>query len=153
VIYGDCIEADGNRHVFPETLDALFLYRGTLNHQSSFIKSSLFESHLYDEGYKVASDWEFFLSKLLFGNATYQKVDVVVSVVQAGKSYDLRLSSLEREAILNKRFCLMERSMLENYAAFVDNPMRPYYDYLQKYPTLEKIVRRIVRIHRRVKCR
>ena len=151
VIYGDCIEADGSRHVFPDTLDALFLYRDTLNHQSSFIKAALFTNHPYAEEYKVASDWEFFLSMLLFENASYHRVDTVVSVVQAGKSYDPSLTSLERESILKEWFSPMERDMFEHYASFIDNPMRPYYDYLKRFPKMEKQVRRMIRFHKKLK--
>jgi len=151
VLYGDCIEADGSNSAFPEKLDALFLYRGNINHQSSFLKATLFQDHLYSEEFKVASDWELLLSKVMFGSASYQKINVIVTGVQPGKSYDPSLTSLERETILNQVFSPMERAMFEHYASFIDNPMRPYYDYLRNFPKMEKQVRRMVRLHKKLK--
>lgn len=153
IVYGDCIEADGSRHVFPETLDLLFLYRGTLNHQSTFIRSSLFADGLYSEDYEWVSDWEFFLSQLLDRHASYHKVDAVVAVVQPGKTYAPSKSLQEREAILNTRFSPMERELLERYAAMADEPMRPYFEYICQNPWLGKMIRRMVRWHKRLKKR
>lgn len=150
ILYGDCIEADSSRSVFPEKFDTIFLYRGNINHQSSFIKANLFQNHLYSEKYKVASDWEFLLSKILFENASYHKVNTIVTGVQAGHSYDPSLSSLEREDILKNTFSPMQRETIEGYAKHIDNPMRPYYEYLRHYPKMEKMIRRIVRIHKKI---
>ena len=151
IIYGDCIEADGERSIFPEKFDTLFLYRGNINHQASFSKASLFQNQLYSEDYRIASDWELLLREVLFGNATYHKVDIIVSGVQAGHSYDTALSVSERESILDIYFSPMQRITMEEYANLVDNPMRPYYEYLRHYPKMEKLVRRLVRIHKRLK--
>lgn len=151
ILYGDCIEADGSRSVFPEVLDELYLYRWTLNHQSSFIKSSLFKDGLYSENYKVAADWEFFFLKIIFRNSSYHKVDAVISGVQEGHSYDTSLSLIEREDILNKTYSHLQRLTLDDYALLMDDPMRPYYDYLRQYPRLGKMVRRMVRLHKKLK--
>ncbi len=150
ILFGDCIEADGTRSVFPEKFDTLFLYRGNINHQSSFIKAILFQNELYSEKYKVASDWIFLLSKILFENTSYHKINTIVTGVQEGHSYNPSLSTSEREDILNKTFSPMQRATLEDYAKYVDNPMRSYYEYLRQYPIMEKMVRRIVRIHKKV---
>ena len=150
ILYGDCIEADGSLSVFPEAIDTLFMYRGTLNHQSSFIKATLFKDSLYSEEYKIASDWFFFISRIIFENTNYRKINVIVSGVQAGHSYDPALSGRERENILNKTFGPFLRATLDDYAQYVDNPMRPYYNYMQQFPKLEKQIRRIVRLHKKV---
>ncbi len=151
IIYGDCIEPDGSLQVFPATLDALFFYRGTLNHQASFIKASLFHDGGYDEQYRYASDWLFYLQKIVFENVSYRKVDAAVVGVQPGKSYDVSKSDAERKAILNKCFSPLQQVALENHASLVEHPMRPFYDYIEAHPSLGKWVRRLVHLHRKLK--
>ncbi|GAB3993184.1 glycosyltransferase family 2 protein [Spirosoma daeguense] len=64
----------------PEHLTAKALFLGTLPHQATFIKRSLFNRiGLYNEQLKIASDWLFFLEALLINSATYQHHKGVVS--------------------------------------------------------------------------
>ena len=149
IVYGNCVEPNGKVSIYPESFDTLQLYKGSLNHQASFIKATLFQDCFYDEEYKFASDWKFFLLKIVFENASHRKVDVVVTCAQPGHSYDVSLSLSEREDILNKTFSPMQRATLENYFVLVIDPMREYYDYLHRYPKLEKWLRRFVRLHRK----
>ena len=151
IIYGDCVEADGTRSVFPSKIDTQFLYGCTINHQSTWIKSLLIKDEGYDENYRVASDWKFFLVSLMFKNATYCKVDIIVTGVQGGHSYNPTLSSIERGDILNKMFPPMLQATLDDIKSYTDNPMRPYYDYLRNNPRLEKWIRRLVRFHKKLK--
>jgi glycosyltransferase involved in cell wall biosynthesis len=52
----------GNIITFPEELRFSFFKEATINHQASFIKRRLFEDHgLYNEKYRIAADWEFFI--------------------------------------------------------------------------------------------
>lgn len=62
VIYGNMnyIKTSNNSKIieYPESIDDYFFYNNTINHQSSFIKRNLFDEYgLYDENYKIASDW------------------------------------------------------------------------------------------------
>lgn len=64
----------------PDVLTAKTLFLGTLPHQATFIKRSLFETiGFYDESLKIVSDWLFFLKALLKSNATYFHYRGVVS--------------------------------------------------------------------------
>lgn len=46
---------------YPENLQFSFFYVNAINHQSTFIRKSLFDKYFYyNENYKIASDWEFF---------------------------------------------------------------------------------------------
>ncbi|MBO5243312.1 MAG: glycosyltransferase [Muribaculaceae bacterium] len=65
--------------VYPETLDAVYMKNGALPHPATFIHRSAFNSYLYSEQYKIASDWEFFYRKIVFENASYCKLPVPVS--------------------------------------------------------------------------
>ena len=53
-------------------------YKGAIPHQATFHKRSLFEDSLYDEKLKISSDWKFFFQKMIFGDASYTIMPVVV---------------------------------------------------------------------------
>ena len=64
----------------PEKLKASDLILNFIPHQATFIKRSLFsEIHLYDEHYKISSDWAFFIETLLVYNKKYKHLNVLVS--------------------------------------------------------------------------
>ncbi|QHV95275.1 glycosyltransferase family 2 protein [Spirosoma endbachense] len=57
----------------PDRLTAKTLFLGTLPHQATFIRRTLFDKvGLYNETLKIASDWLFFLEALLKYGCTYQ---------------------------------------------------------------------------------
>jgi glycosyltransferase involved in cell wall biosynthesis len=57
----------------PDQLTAKTLFLGTLPHQATFIRRSLFNRFgLYNEQLKIASDWLFFLEALLIHGCSYQ---------------------------------------------------------------------------------
>ena len=148
LIFGDCLEANGIRSVFPHKIDIPFLYKWTINHQSTLIKSCLLKTTGYDETYKVASDWKFFLNSIIFNNASYRKIDIIVTGVQEGHSYDTSLSIIEREEILEKTFSPLLRKTIETNISLLDNPMYHYFEYIQNNKKLAKMVRRIVRLNK-----
>lgn len=71
IIYGDSINGDIYCR-YPERLTPLYLFRKPILHQASFIKRELFEKYgLYNESYKIVSDWEFFLKTLYKAQVSY----------------------------------------------------------------------------------
>lgn len=71
VFYGDADYYDKNgilflHQSFPDKIDDDFYISGrNINHQSSFIKASIFDLHPYDETYQVAADGDLFFWLLL----------------------------------------------------------------------------------------
>jgi glycosyltransferase involved in cell wall biosynthesis len=56
------------------------LFEVSLNHQATFIKRSLFTRYgLYDEKFKIISDWIFTLKTLVLNNVTFRYLDIVVT--------------------------------------------------------------------------
>ena len=56
---------------YPEKLTFSFFYSNSINHQSSFIRRSLFDTYFYyNETYKIASDWEFFVYTICYANVS-----------------------------------------------------------------------------------
>ena len=65
---------------YPEKLSFSFFYSSSLNHQASFIKRQLFfDSFLYNETYKIASDWEFFVYNICYKNVPYKYINKTIA--------------------------------------------------------------------------
>lgn len=82
LFYGNILqgEAENNSLVsFPATLDLEYMICFGLPHQATVIRKSLFEETcLYNEDYKIISDWVFFMEALFCQSATYSKIDTPV---------------------------------------------------------------------------
>ena len=76
IYYGDNYKlSPGSKRLktYPERLDFSFFYTSSINHQSTFIRRSLFERFFYyNESYKIASDWEFFIYAICHQNVPYR---------------------------------------------------------------------------------
>jgi glycosyltransferase involved in cell wall biosynthesis len=72
IYYGDNNKISPNSKrlkTYPEKLSFSFFYSSSINHQSTFIRKSLFETYFYyNENYKIASDWEFFVFTICYAN-------------------------------------------------------------------------------------
>ncbi len=81
IFFYDTVKEEVRWHVpSPEKLTAKTLFLGTLPHQATFMKRSLFETYgLYNESLKIASDWLFFLEVLLEHGCSYRHLPVTVS--------------------------------------------------------------------------
>ena len=116
VITGNTI-LSGKKNILekaPDKITAAFLINGTLNHQSSFIKTAILKNDLYNENIKLASDWEFFFKHLILENNEYKHVNRIVSLFELGgistKYYELYTK--EKKEILKKHIPL---KILEDY--------------------------------------
>lgn len=102
-------EGTSEKSCYPDKLSFYNLYKGSLPHPSTFIRAKLFEKiGLYDESYKIASDWKFFINAIFNFHCEYLKVDEILSVFyRDGISSDLRNEKMlleERQAILDSDF-------------------------------------------------
>lgn len=84
------------------TLD--YLYEHSMNHQSTFIRRTLFDTLQYDESLRIAADHKFFLQAFITKNASYQMYDFpTVYYDETGISSTRRQESIqEREKILTE---------------------------------------------------
>lgn len=51
--------------ILPLRIEMFTFYKGSLPHQSTFFKRTLFNETLYDEKLKVVSDWKFYILKII----------------------------------------------------------------------------------------
>lgn len=64
-----------------ENVTGKLFFEGSLLHQASFIRRSLFEKFgVYDETYMIAADWKFFTRAIVFGNSTIQRLPFTTAV-------------------------------------------------------------------------
>ncbi len=84
----------------------LQFYENTLNHQSSFFARRLFEDTLYDENYKIVSDWKFYIEKLIIQNCSFVSMPVKVGFFEGEGISDTHgeLDAAERRDVLEKMF-------------------------------------------------
>ena len=93
-------------------------YKHTLYHQASFIKTQLLRDHPYDEQMRSAADWKFFMHELVFRNATYKHVPIVIARFEDG-GISMTNSGLSHNEVWNElRACFPER-VLADYEDYV----------------------------------
>jgi glycosyltransferase involved in cell wall biosynthesis len=139
ILYGDVILKSETREwvkTHPATLSFEFFLYDNLNHQSTLIRRTLFETvGLYNEKIKIVSDWAFFVDAICRFNASYKHVPVPISFFyQGGLS-----SNPENDELIHKE---KETFLSDHYPAFL-----PDYKRLEQYRSALNLVR-LSRLHR-----
>lgn len=118
------------------------LYVDTLQHQATFIARSLFDQYgLYDENYKIASDWKFFLQVMIGGESTIFVDQEIVIFDMLGISNDPKYRELmlsEREQVIKS---LIPQTIRSDYDRLIEQDKQiredaPYYhliDFVKKH--------------------
>ena len=125
---------------YPTPITMLTLYKTHPNHQASFLRRTLFNDHLYDETYRIASDWKFFIECLIFRQCSYAHLDVIVARYdQTGiSSVNQKLYKEEREQILH--LLLPDRIYADYiYLGDADSPLlklTPYFNRTRGFQQL-----------------
>ena len=116
IYYGNNIKKSPSSErlkTYPAKLSFSFFYSSSLNHQSTFIKRSLFdELFYYNEQYKIASDWEFFAYAICLHNVPYKHLDQTISI------YDFTGISTTQSDLLAKE---KHDSIRKHFPAFEDD--------------------------------
>jgi glycosyltransferase involved in cell wall biosynthesis len=84
IVYGNIIWVENDKYtngIFPDKLTFNYFTNYSLPHQGSFIHKKLFGTvGLYDERYKIISDWIFFLLAVYKFNCSYKHIDIMITV-------------------------------------------------------------------------
>ena len=126
IFYGNIIKEypDGRRRkdtcgggdYTPESF--YYFYRGTLNHDCTYIRRDLFEKHgLYNEQMKICSDWEWYVRAIVLGGekTVYTNIDVTVfdmTGISESDGKNRELIQKERRAYLES---ILPTSVLRDY--------------------------------------
>lgn len=68
----------------PKNVTAFYLVGNSIPHQACFIRRSLLVKRPYLETYRIVSDWEQMLYACLYEHASFEYMDIVVSVFNLG---------------------------------------------------------------------
>lgn len=121
-IYGNCYQIYSDRInecKMPSKLTFFDFYLGSIIHCATFIKRNQFAEYLYSEKYKIVSDWEFFLKKIVIENASLKYIDLFISNFDMGGISSLNqyrdIQNEERIEVLSDNF---PQKILLDYSTF-----------------------------------
>lgn len=143
IVCGDICFGEDNISPNPENVTMRTFYKHTLYHQASFIKTQLLRDHPYDEQMRSAADWKFFMHELVFRNATYKHVPIVIARFEDG-GISMTNSDLSHQEVWNElKACFPERVLIdyEDYV-FGNTPYRRLFTKVEIIPPVRKIVYR-----------
>ena len=151
ILYGDIYFDTGNTEftfkTYPSklTFDYFFTYSESLPHPATLIKKSLFERvGIYNEEFKIVSDWEFWLKAIFLHQASYKKISLPISVCDTD-GLSLRpefkhVMKQEMEKVYNNYF----PGIVDDYKKFnafkseINNNM--YIKILKKFNLINRII-------------
>ena len=100
-----------SKNTYPEKLSFSFFYSSGINHQATFIRRKLFFDHfLFNENFKIISDWEFFMYTICIENRPYKYLQMTISncdfkCILPTKEYEY-VADLEKSVVFNRYFSL-----------------------------------------------
>jgi glycosyltransferase involved in cell wall biosynthesis len=100
---------DGVVRTFPSQLNSGYLLRNMLPHQATFFHRSIFERFGYfDESFKIAGDYEFFVRIIKENKVSYHHIPKVLAVFLVGgmssSSHQRTLRKRENHRVRSKHF-------------------------------------------------
>jgi|Laugresp1bdmlbsn_1035097.scaffolds.fasta_scaffold03376_3 glycosyltransferase involved in cell wall biosynthesis len=103
----------------PAKLSFSYFFQHSLPHPASFIKRDLFEKYfLYNEKYKIVSDWEFFIYCICKMDEPYKYININIADFDnsgiSSTSNNMDLIQSEKEDVFNKYF----QQFNEDYKSF-----------------------------------
>ena len=105
IVYGNILVDNIFKVVPYKKLTLYKLIKSYIPHPASFISRTVFfENNFYDEKYKIAADWKFFLKTLILENYSYAYVDLIIADFQSGGISTSIKTKKEKEQILFELF-------------------------------------------------
>ncbi len=123
IIAGDVYLYTKENVIFKNTVDEVsygHFFANSIPHAASLIKRSLFENYgLYNENYKIASDWEFFFIVLIVNQGSFRHVKKAMSFFDltgiSNKEEYIELQNNERKETLMRYFPVIYQSYKKLY--------------------------------------
>ena len=161
IIYGNLyfISESGHKYlrIYPESpLSAALLLSPTfcLPHPATFIRRELFKDQLYNEQYKIISDWEFWIKSILFKNRSTKHINLNISNFhEGGISSNTTLANKERTKILSDLF---PQKVLEELSEFLLIKESPLYEgfFLMKHAKhFQKKINKLIIFCYKIRCK
>ena len=129
ILYGNMVKCfpDGHQVVDKsfagQEITMLGMYKGTLNHDPTYIRRDLFEKYgFYDENLKIVSDWKCYLKAFIFGGEKpkYEDLDVTLfDMTGISENADSKaMIRKERQTVLEE---LIPSVYLHDYERYSDD--------------------------------
>lgn len=144
MLYGNMIKCfpDGHKLLVDsfggKPITMLGMFKGTLNHNPTYIHRSLFEKYgCYDENLKIVSDWKWFVQSIILGGEKpkYADINVTFFDMTGISETNKDLDKAERKMVLEQLFPATILADYERYAFPIDQ-----YNRLQRHPWAYKLV-------------
>jgi len=149
IITGTTIGNDDNdiRFSTEGRITFLTLYRSTISHQASFIKTDLLHKYPYNENLKIVADWEFWIKALIMANCSHIFDKTIISKIDlTGISITNNVDrENERQKVLNQN---IPPRILEDYKPllYADSQMIEYVAKISKTHRLHKLASFLLRM-------
>ena len=143
IVTGKSINEDFSARPFHVSANPTMIqfFKNTVDHQASFIARKLFEDSLYDENYKIVSDWKFYIEKIIFQNCSFSLMPVTIAIFQNGGISEVQkeLNEVERIDVLGKLF---PPRVLKDFERFNDkeSPMLDLIPQFNRTYRLQKVI-------------
>ena len=133
---------NGIRHIeYPNGITLLTYLKDSLNHQATFFKKELFTRRLYDENYKILSDFKFNLQSLIIDNSSLSTPRIIVA------DYDDTGVSSNKEEVIRERKLILEElfptRILADYKSMYTQgevPLISLLPLLRESPKIQQLV-------------
>ena len=125
IVYGNVIVFDSKQKhsiTYPKEITFRDFYTKSIPHSGgSFIKRELFNKFgLYNESYKIVSDWEFFIKTIILGNVSTLHLELFLSNfdLEGVSTQNLQLMYEERRKVMEN---LIPEKILHDYDKYLKN--------------------------------
>lgn len=144
------------RKLQPDSLSFFYMMRTSLFHPSTLIKKSLFEKFgTYDEQFKIAADYDFFLKTAVVNKVSYYHLPVVVSAFDtkgiSSDSNSLKMHEKERLSIKLKYFPDYVVNAATEHNKLITSDSFKLYSYFKKNALLYSTVKFFFSILKKIK--
>lgn len=156
VLYGDVMyhwpDARGKQlEVKPDSLSLYYFYTETLCHQTTFYKKDIFNSHRYNEEFRICSDWALYIQLMLEGYRFCHLPFCISNFPQDGISSNLNEKHFaERQTVKEAYFPDYIRPDLERLR-LIDEHNKHISSHRSFKYIMEKAERRIAQMEKVVK--
>jgi glycosyltransferase involved in cell wall biosynthesis len=153
IYYTDCM-ATNHPFIAPKSIDINYLVIHNLNHQNALIKRSLFFEHgLYNEKYRIAADYDFWLREFWTYKTKFTYIETNIAGynsfgISSLSNFDAELEDAIRTAFgdLGESLVKLRRYSHSGYGAIVET-----YGYPKLLDFALKAYKRILKISNRFK--
>lgn len=149
IVEGQVFDQSTNRFSYKSTNNPtmMFFYRAGFGHQACFIRRELLEKTPYDEQLRLAADWKFFVTKVIFDNCSYRFIQIPIVSFEGNGASTKNITLYEKERQQTLKLFFPPR-ILADYERFYDkeSPIIDLIPSFNKTKGLQKAILNITRM-------